>query len=407
MVDKGEKIPFSVRKQTAKMHFEDFKKESKAKLRGRGNTIMQLLILLLIAGVFLQSSGMIGKMNKLLGESEGSVHEIYDDSEVIKAYKTGNTEKLDEKELFVYDTMKDVIDELISDDMTDYDKEKAIYDWQVAWTNYSNENLNPITGGSSETHTPYGVLRSHNAICVGNATTFKLFMDALDIPCKIIHSTEYGEHAWDVVQLDGEWYHVDVTFDGTSSSEPRYTYFNVPDSMKDDGSWPWDHNEIPAANGTKYCYILQNAELLDDIYAIPAALKAKADSGDGNLFFKLKDSTGFTRNVADYIGNSIPMENGYIYFDSSYALNGEIVYKYYVENYSNSGDASIPDDVLQKLDAAVQKALYGDGVDVSNDAYDATGDDFYGLGYDDLSDVGNGDYKKSLQELTNSAVAKG
>lgn len=397
MVDKGERIPFRVRKQTAKMHFEDFKKELKRKLHGRSNTVLLVLVLVMITAVLLQSSGMIGKMNKLLGESSGSVHEIYDDSAVIKAYKSGNTEKLNEKELFVYDTMKDVIAELISDDMTDYDKEKAIYDWQVAWTNYSSENLNPITAGSSETHTPYGVLRSHNAICVGNATTFKLFMDALDIPCKIIHSTEYGEHAWDIVQLDGEWYHVDVTFDGTSSSEPKYSYFNVPDSMKDDGSWPWNHNEIPAANGTKYCYIYQNAELLDDIYAIPAALKAKADSGDGNLFFKLKDSTGFTRNVADYIGNSIPIENGYIYFDSSYAMNGETVYKYYVENYNESDDGAIPDDILQKLNAALQEISYGDEVDTNNMLYDSI--------YEDFSDSGNGDYK-SLMTLTDSALIR-
>lgn len=397
MVDKGERIPFRVRKQTAKMHFEDFKKELKRKLHGRSNTVLLVLVLVMITAVLLQSSGMIGKMNKLLGESSGSVHEIYDDSAVIKAYKSGNTEKLNEKELFVYDTMKDVIAELISDDMTDYDKEKAIYDWQVAWTNYSSENLNPITAGSSETHTPYGVLRSHNAICVGNATTFKLFMDALDIPCKIIHSTEYGEHAWDIVQLDGEWYHVDVTFDGTSSSEPKYSYFNVPDSMKDDGSWPWNHNEIPAANGTKYCYIYQNAEPLDDIYAIPAALKAKADSGDGNLFFKLKDSTGFTRNVADYIGNSIPIENGYIYFDSSYAMNGETVYKYYVENYNESDDGAIPDDILQKLNAALQEISYGDEVDTNNMLYDSI--------YEDFSDSGNGDYK-SLMTLTDSALVR-
>lgn len=407
MVDKGEKIPFRVRKQTAKMHFEDFKTETKRKLKGRGNTVIQILILVLILAVLLQSSGMISKMNKLLGESEGSVHEIYDDSEVIKAYKTGNTEKLDEKELFVYDTMKEVITEVISDDMTDYDKEKAIYDWQVAWTNYSNENLNPITGSSGETHTPYGVLRSHNAICVGNATTFKLFMDALDIPCKIIHSTEYGEHAWDIVQLDGEWYHVDVTFDGTVTSEPRYTYFNVPDSMKDDGSWSWDHNEIPAANGTKYCYIYQSAELLDDIYAIPAALKAKADSRDGSLFFKLKDNTGFTRNVADYIGNNIVMENGYIYFDGSYAMNGEVVYKYTVESYSDAGNGSIPDDILSKLDEAVQKALYGEEADMDDGGtYDSMSGDLYGYGYDEFSDLGNGDYK-NLSGLTDSAVARG
>ena len=93
---------------------------------------------------------------------------------MIEAYKTGNTDKLNAKDLFVYDKLMEVIGEVITDDMTDYEKEKAIYDWQVKWISYNNDNLNPITDGQSETHTPYGVFRTHNAICVGNTTTFKL-----------------------------------------------------------------------------------------------------------------------------------------------------------------------------------------------------------------------------------------
>ena len=187
---------------------------------------------------------MIQKMNKLLGVSETRVLEIYEDTAVIEAYKTGNTDKLNAKDLFVYDKLTKVIDEVITEDMSDYEKEKAIYDWQVKWISYNSDNLNPIIDGQNETHTPYGVFRTHNAICVGNATTFKLFMDALGIPCKIIHSTQNGEHAWNVTQLDGDWYHVDVTFDGSYNGVPGYSYFNVPDSIKDDGSWPWDHNQI-------------------------------------------------------------------------------------------------------------------------------------------------------------------
>ena len=223
MVDRGERIPAKERKEIRKAHRQDFKKAVKALGRGmaaRKGTIAQILMIALVAGVLVQNSGMITKMNKLLGESQTAVHEIYDDTAVIKAYKSGDTSGLNEKDLFVHDKMADVIKEIITDDMTDYEKEKAVYEWLYKWTTYNNESLNPIVAGQNETHTPYGVLRSHNAICVGDATTFKLFMDALDIPCVIIHSTESGEHAWDVVQLDGEWYHVDVMFDGGSNGNP-------------------------------------------------------------------------------------------------------------------------------------------------------------------------------------------
>ena len=361
MIDKGEKIAFAERKRLAKEHFADFRRETKRKCKGKGGLALQILILVLIVGMFAQSSGMIDKMNKLLGESETTVHEIYDDSAVIEAYKTGNPDKLNAKDRFVYDKMVEVIEEEITDDMTDYEKEKAIYDWQVKWISYSSDNLNPITDGQSETHTPYGVFRTHNAICVGNTTTFKLFMDALGIPCVIIHSTQNGEHAWDVVQLDGEWYHVDVTFDGSYNGVPSYSYFNVPDSIKDDGSWPWDHSEIPAANGTKYCYLYTNAVTVDDFYGIPAALREKIDDGERVAAFILKDNKGFTRDVANYIANGMVVDNGYLYFDNAYALNGQVVYKYTIERDNGNVEDPLSPDVTARLDEILNEVNFGEG----------------------------------------------
>ena len=366
MIDQGEKIAFAERKRLAKEHFADFRREMKRKCKGKGGLALQLLILVLIVGMFAQSSGMIDKMNKLLGESETTVHEIYDDSAVIEAYKTGNTDKLNAKDRFVYDKMVEVIDKVITDDITDYEKEKAIYDWQVKWVSYSSNNLNPITDGQSETHTPYGVFRTHNAICVGNATTFKLFMDALEIPCMIIHSTQNGEHAWDVVQLDGEWYHVDVTFDGSSNGMPSYSYFNVPDSIKDDGSWPWDHSQIPAANGTKYCYLYTNAVTVDDFYGIPAALRKKIDGDERIATFILKDNKGFTRDVANYIANGMVVGNGYLYFDNAYALNGQVVYKYTIERDNGDVENPLNPDVTARLDEILSEVNFGEQADKNN-----------------------------------------
>ena len=359
MIDKGEKISFAERKRMVRAHLADWERETRAKCKGKGGLALQILILVLIIGMFAQSSGMIQKMNKLLGESQTQAHEIYDDSAVIEAYKTGNTDKLNAKDLFVYDKLVEVIGEVITDDMTDYEKEKAIYDWQVQWISYNNDNLNPITDGQSETHTPYGVFRTHNAICVGNTTTFKLFMDALGIPCKIIHSTENGEHAWDVVQLDGDWYHVDVTFDGSANGVPSYSYFNVPDSMKDDGSWPWDHSQIPAANGTKYCYLYTNAAVVDDFYGIPAVLREKIDNRERVATFMLKDNKGFTRDVANYIANGMLVGDGYLYFDNAYALHGQVVYKFNIEYNENVVTDPLTPEVTARLDEILGELNYG------------------------------------------------
>ena len=354
MIDKGEKIPFKERIEIRKRHTREFFADAKNRLKGKSVLIACLAAVVLIGAIFVQNSRMIDSMNKILNQAEGSIHEIYDDSKVIAAYKKGDGSGLNAEDAFVLDTMTNVIDEIITDDMSDYEKEKAVYDWQRAWVAYSDEDLNPISA-AADNYTPYGVLRSHNAICVGNATTFKLFMDALDIPCKIIHSTEQGEHAWDLVQLDGEWYHVDVTFDGGSGSKPGYAYFNVPDSIKDDGNWPWDHSEIPAANGTKYCYMLTNATECDDLYDIPEAIKTAMDDGAGFAAVILKDRTGFNRAVADYITNSMYMENGGVYFSGAYSLGGKVLYKFDISRWNEDNNEEIPPEVSEKLSEIINE----------------------------------------------------
>ena len=351
----------------------------RTKCRGKGAGALQIVIIVCLVACMVQNHAVSEKLNKYLGTAEGEVHEIYDDTKVVEAYKSGDASGLDEKDAFVLETASKVIDEVITEDMTPYEKEKAIYDWQVKWVNYSNVDLNPMGGSSQYNHMPYGVLKFHQAICVGNATTFKLFMDMLDIPCKIVHSTISGEHAWDVVQLDDDWYHVDVTFDGTSNGEPTYSNFNVPDSVKDTGDWPYDHNEIPAANGTKYCYMLQNATVCEDLYDIPKALKQAIDDNKGMLAVTLKDATNFNREIADYIANNVITENGFVYFDQVYSLDGKTVYKYTIYA-GDDGTSEELADVYAKLDEILSKlndgAVAGDNMynDVTSSSMVTTSD---------------------------------
>lgn len=205
----------------------------------------------------------------LLGGLFGVSHEIWDNTAVVEAYRTGDASKLtDEKDIFVLEEVTRYIDALITNDMTDYEKEKAIYDWLVGFTAYDEGNLSAIISGEAYSHMPYGVLKYRTAICTGNATTFKLFMDCIGIECKIIHSVISGEHAWNMVKLGDDWYHVDVTFDGGASSA-NYTYFNVPDEVIETNGYPWNRQEFPEANSYEYCYVVTNAVPCDDVYELP------------------------------------------------------------------------------------------------------------------------------------------
>lgn len=215
------------------------------------------------------------------------IHEIYDDTAVVEAYKSGDSSKLtDEKDKYILEEATKVIDEKIKDSMTDYEKEKAIYDYMFEITSFDEDSLAAISSTGEYSHTPYGFFKEHSTICVGNATTFKLFMDMLDIDCQIIYSTIEGEHAWNIVKLDDGWYHVDLTFDNSESDAPSYSFFNVTDEAKDTGDYPWDKSEFPECNATEYCYGAKNAIEIESVYDIPQQIKNAIENDQESIFVK-------------------------------------------------------------------------------------------------------------------------
>ena len=262
------------------------------------------------------------------------VHELYDTTAILEAYESGDKSGLSEEDLFTLETAMEIIDEIITDDMTDYEKEKAVYDWLVGYVCYDEEAFNPLDENLDKyNYYPYGVLKYHSAICVGNATTFKLFMDMLGIDCMIIHCTEEGEHAWNLVCLDDEWYHVDVTFDsGTSTDTPGYEYFNVPDSFKmDDGYW-WDTDEFPEANGIKYTYVLQDAVEIKTTGEIPQLVRDALDNNKKLLTLKSESEFRDVGTLVDEISWRLP-DSQYVYLLNTAENDG--VYYYIIEIYKD------------------------------------------------------------------------
>lgn len=199
--------------------------------------------------------------DSLMIEEHGVIEPV-DTTNIVTAYKTNNPSVLTEQmDIEVFNECKKVIKEVITDDMTDYEKELAIHDYLVSWANY-DENALIYTGKYTPyADTPYGLLINKNAICLGYSTTFKLFMDILDIECVIVKGSAYDtkeNHAWNLVKLDNDWYAVDVTWDDPvgsfSDSNISHYFFNVTDKLLLDNFHHWDQDSYPAATGTKHSY---------------------------------------------------------------------------------------------------------------------------------------------------------
>lgn len=125
---------------------------------------------------------------------------------------------------------------------------------------YMAENLRYMYGVEKvdalknlEARTVVGPLLNHLGVCAGNTKMFKLICDQLGIGCFYIHGqalTEQGwaNHGWNVVYLDGAFYHVDVTFDCEQTRANRRLsckYFLVGDAAME-ADHRWDRSAFPA-----------------------------------------------------------------------------------------------------------------------------------------------------------------
>ena len=88
------------------------------------------------------------------------------------------------------------------------------------------------------THTAYGAFHDGSSVCEGYACAAKMMLNELGVVCDIEvgECTNGGGHAWNLVQLDGKWYQMDVTWNDGGGD--RKTYFLVTDAyMKQSRTW--------------------------------------------------------------------------------------------------------------------------------------------------------------------------
>lgn len=209
-------------------------------------------------------------------------YEIRSTTHISDAYKNNDPSALSEEDRETYDMAKEILDEIIKDNMSVYEKEVAVYDWMYNNIGQGSGHLIALPGTSSSAYTPHDVLKSKTAVCVGYATTFRMFVNMLGMDCHIVHN-DY--HSWDMVQLDdGEWYQLDIYSD--VSGRTQYRNFNMTDDMSRNGH-EWDGSSLPEAKGTTYSYAVQNAKPVDSLMDMPAKIREMlSEQGSGGIYCK-------------------------------------------------------------------------------------------------------------------------
>lgn len=223
------------------------------------------------------------------------------------AYRSGDRSALNDKEKETLDMASAILDEIITPEMDAYEKEVAVYTWMTHNLSRDEGLLPVIPRTQADCDNPYGVLKYHNAVCVGYATTFRLFMQMLDIPCMVVHNTE-RYHSWDLVQLGDGWYHTDIYAD---VGQGNFSHFNMTDGMCG-ASQSWNTDFFPPANQFEECYAYRNSTEETDLYAIPAALRKAIDNQDCMLALRFCDP-GFGETEAQIIQQMLTEVQNRIY----------------------------------------------------------------------------------------------
>lgn len=149
------------------------------------------------------------------------------------------------QEDFVDSKVTSILGEIIDSSMNSHKKEKAIHDYIVKNVEYDT---------SLERYSAYNALSEGKTVCQGYALLAYKMLTEAGVENKIVigsagSGSDSEGHAWNLVKLDGKWYHLDCTWDDPVpdvKGRILYDYYNLTDSQisKDHN---WDRLVYPSA----------------------------------------------------------------------------------------------------------------------------------------------------------------
>ncbi|MCI7351895.1 MAG: hypothetical protein MSH60_14280 [Ruminococcus sp.] len=148
----------------------------------------------------------------------------------------------------------------VTSGMSDYDIVKLFHDELIRTCVYDTEATNNI----------YGALVEKRTMCQGYAGAFLRLCNLTGIPALSITGSTNEPHMWNMVKIDGEWYHIDLTWDDPDKEDYpefcRYDYFGLDTAtikkLRTIDNYSYT---LPEATSDRYNYFVKS-KLLADSY---------------------------------------------------------------------------------------------------------------------------------------------
>ena len=137
-----------------------------------------------------------------------------------------------------------ILNDNVNNNMPPKEKIRVIHDYIIDHTEYDKLKYENKNNDTYKSNTAYGVLIEGYGTCNGYADAMEIFLDKMNI---INYKISNEEHIWNLVYLDGKWYHLDLTWDDPISdiNINRDTYFLISTKTLEkinDGTHTFDKN---------------------------------------------------------------------------------------------------------------------------------------------------------------------
>ncbi len=167
----------------------------------------------------------------------------------------------------------DAVLEGITEDMSEYDILKYFHDYLILNCNSDTEDI--------YANTVYGALVKGKALCEGYSKAFSYLCNRAGIENMIVTGNTGVAHMWNMVNVDGNWYHIDVTLDKPMGQLAEmypdmvlYQYFMVTNSVIENDHVIWNvGTEPPKAYSKKENYYIKEGFYITEETDINSAIE--------------------------------------------------------------------------------------------------------------------------------------
>ena len=208
---------------------------------------------------------------KLLASSHYELRVWLYDSAGQRKYRKVRFSAFNDQYPSVYEVASDIVSQCRAEGITgDYETALWLHDWLTYNADYD------------QTYGHYhadGVLCGGYGVCDSYAKAYYLLLKEAGIGVDRINNID---HAWNVVELGGEWYYVDCTWDDNGYGMEHHQYCFVPEEILS-VDHPFTYDSDYVCNSYRYNYYMQDGEA--QVWADNLAARISETLQDGIFSF--------------------------------------------------------------------------------------------------------------------------